>query len=95
MQQLTKEQAVDFYNKGDWKSWTHEEIVKFQLFQEKLCMDFSRFHQAMEAVLGRPVYTHEFAYKERLIQEYFGTKRAPTGKEILDLLGDKVVVTNI
>jgi len=37
-----------------------EEIVKFQLFQDCLAIPFDRFHAAIEKVLKRPVYTHEF-----------------------------------
>ena len=50
MEQLTKEQAIAFAESGEWKSWTDEQIVRFQLFQDKLCMDFGRFHEAMEIV---------------------------------------------
>ena len=46
------------------------EIVKFQLFEPKMCMPFSVFQKAVEDVLGRPVYTHEFADSDKLITEF-------------------------
>ena len=86
MQQLTQEQAIALAQSGEWKDWTDEEIVKFQLFQDRLCMDFSRFHRAVEAVLGRPVYTHEFAFRDRIIDEYQKERSAPTFEEICNLI---------
>ena len=49
---------------------TAEEIVAFQLYEERLCMPFPLFHKAVEEALGRPVYTHEFAGVENLRQEF-------------------------
>ena len=63
-----------------------KDIVMFQLFQNRLCMDFGDFHEAIEKVLGRPVYTHEFAHPENLQQELLGDKPAPTLEEIIDLI---------
>lgn len=86
MKQFTKEEAIEFYNGGEWKSWTHEQIVRMQLFNQFLAVPFGRFHEAIEAVLGRPVYTHEFANQENIIKEYLGAKDAPTLEEIIDLI---------
>ena len=89
MKQLTKEQAVKIAESGEWKDWTSEEVVKFQLYQNRLCMPWEVFHKAMGDVLGRPVYTHEFAGKaghEALIEEYEGKRPAPTLEEILFLI---------
>ena len=78
------------FNSDIWKVWNHEQIVRFQLFQEKLCMDFSRFHEAMEAVLGRPIYTHEFGLNyDGLVEEYLGVKKAPTMDEIINLIPEE------
>lgn len=85
MKQLTKEQAIAIAEGGEWKDWTDEEIVRFQMYQDRLCVDFSRFHQAVEAVLGRPVFTHEFAFP-RLREEYEGRWPAPTFEEIISLI---------
>lgn len=84
--QLTKEQAIAMFNSKIYESWTHEQIVRFQLFQDRLCMPFEKFHEAVESVFGRPVFTHEFANHDNMMQEYLGTKPAPTFQEILDLI---------
>lgn len=93
MQQFTKEQAIAIAESGEWKDWTPEEIVKIQLFQDKLCMPFGVFHAAVESVLGRPVWTHEFANVELLRSEYNKERPAPTFAEIVSLLPqDKVII---
>lgn len=94
--QLTTEQAIELAKSGIWKEWTDEQIVRFQLFQTKLCMDFSRFHEAMGKVLDRPVFTHEFADQESLIKEYLGTKPPPTFEEIIDMIPkDKLIMLKL
>lgn len=77
MKQLTKKQAIAFYDSEKWKDWNSEEIVKFQLFQDRLCVPWSLFHKAMNDVLGRPVYTHEFASSNRknLTKEYYDKQK--------------------
>lgn len=93
MTQLTKEQAIAFGNSGVYKNWTSEQIVRFQLFQDMLCMDFGAFHKAMEDVLGRPVWTHEFGSQGNLMEEYLGCRPAPDFDEIMALIPeDKRVI---
>lgn len=70
MKQITKEEAVAFYQSGKWKKMSNAEIVGFQLFQSKLAVPMDVFHSALEKVLGRPVYTHEIGDRKRLIKEY-------------------------
>jgi len=89
MKQLTKEQAIKMYESGIHNDMTSEEIVKFQLFQDRLCVPFGSFHKAMEDVLERPVWTHEFAWKEELIKEYLGEKPTPTFEEIVNLIPEE------
>jgi len=89
LKQLTEEEAIALAKTEWWKSKTAEEIVKFQLFQKRLCMDFGDFHEAVEKVLGRPVWTHEFAHWNALIKEYLGKKPKPTLQEIMDLIPSK------
>jgi hypothetical protein len=96
MEQLTKEQAIAFAESGDWKDWTAQEIVKFQLFQDKLCMPFDVFHEAVEKVLGRPVWTHEFALVDHLRDEYLTLRPKPTLEEILSLIPEeKLIILNM
>lgn len=96
MTQLTKEQAIAFAESEAYKQMTYEQIVRFQLFQDKLSMPFGVFHEAMENVLGRSVFTHEFANIEDLKKEYLGVKQAPTLDEILNLIpAEKRIVIGI
>lgn len=89
MRQLTEKEAIKFAESKIWESWNDEEIVRFQLFQELLCMDFSRFHEAMEKVLNRPIFTHEFAFEENLMEEYLGIRQKPTFEEIINLIPEE------
>ena len=86
MRQITKGQAVEIYESKEWKNWTDEEIVTFQLFQQYLAIPFTRFHQAMEKILGRPVWTHEFAFIENLRAEYRKERPAPSFADIINLI---------
>jgi hypothetical protein len=84
---MTKEQAIELANTGWWKDKTAYEIVLFQLFEEKLCMDFSAFHEALERVLGRPVYIHELGIAhDDIVKEFLGEKTPPTLDEIVSLI---------
>ena len=86
MRQFTKEQAVKIYKSGIWKDMTFKQLVDLQLFQNLLCIPFDKFHEAMEKVLNRSVWTHEFAFFEDLEKEYLGKKEKPTFEEIINLI---------
>lgn len=91
--QLTEKEAIEIYKSKVWEKWSNDEIVKFQLFQRRLCLPFDRFHEAMEKVFDRPIWTHEFAFVNELIAEYCGKKPKPTMQEIIDLLPkDKTIL---
>jgi len=78
------------------ETWDDEKIVRFQLYEETLCMPFARFHAAVEAVLERPVWTHEFAEPDSLRAEYEGKRDKPTMNEILAMIpADKLLVVPI
>jgi hypothetical protein len=88
---MTKEAAMTLAESRWWDSPNvdNETIVRFQLFEDKLCMDFSQFHRAIESVLGREVFTHEFAFVNEtngLKAEYLGGAEPPTFKEIMNLI---------
>lgn len=85
MKQLTQDEALKIYERGEWRDWTDSEVVKYQLFQDRLFVPFDRFHQATEKVPGRPVFTHEFAFN-CIKEEYLGIREAPTFDEIVGLL---------
>ncbi|MEM1577992.1 MAG: hypothetical protein QXM27_03220 [Candidatus Pacearchaeota archaeon] len=44
-----------------WESTDLATIAYYQLFEDVLLVDFSLFHEGLEKLLGRPVYTHELA----------------------------------
>src|SRR5579859_5066392 len=94
--QLTKEEAINFAKSGIWKKWDDEKIVRFQLFQKKLAMDFSKFQTALSKVLGRDVFTHELANRESIVEEYLGAKNPPTFEEIVNMIPkDKRSILNL
>lgn len=75
MEQLTREQAIAFAENKSYVGMTYRQIAEFQMEQDRLCMPFEVFHKALEQTLGRPVFTHELANRERLRKELFGEKR--------------------
>ena len=83
MKQLSKDEAVDFCGSEFWLTLTDEQIVYFQMEQVLLCVPFSRYHEAMEKCLRRPVWTHEFADSDNLRDELKGKISAPSFEEIL------------
>lgn len=96
MANLTKEQAIALAKTEWWKGLDSRKVVLFQLWTERLCMDFGDFQLAMEKALGRPVWTHEFADAESLKKEFLGEKPAPTMDEILDMIpADKRIILNL
>lgn len=96
MKQLTKEQAIAFAENKLYEGMTSRQIAEFQLNQELLCMPFSVFHKAIEEALGRPVWTHEFAFSENLKQELMGERDAPTFEEIIELIpADKRIIVGL
>lgn len=53
-----------------------ERAAEVQDFVDKklLTVPFEKFHERMEEVVGRPVFTHEFARPENLIAEIRGAE---------------------
>lgn len=71
---MTPEKAIALSATKFWERCSAEKIVKFQLFQKLLCMPFPVFHDALEKVLGRSIWTHEFVNADRLRAEYLQLK---------------------
>ena len=67
---MTEEEAIAKCKSEWWYHCSAAKIVEFQLFEDRLCMDFSAFHGAVESVLGRQVFTHEFRNMDALRAEY-------------------------
>lgn len=84
--QLTQEQAIALAESKEWEYWDAEKKVRTQLFQKRLFLPFDVFHAAINEVLGRPVFTHEFAFRDLLVAEYLGARETPSFQEIIDLI---------
>lgn len=67
---MTKEESLQKVATGWWIGKSAEDIVRFQLYEDRLCMPFGDFHEAVEKVLGRSVFTHAFAMPELLRKEF-------------------------
>jgi hypothetical protein len=94
---MTKDEAVALYESGFWQQMTYEEIAKFQIMEDRLCIPFEVFHEAITKALGRPVFTHEFGLnREGLIKELFHGDPAPTMEEIINLIPeDKRMIISV
>jgi len=68
--QLTQEEAIEFAERKRWEPLSPAERALLQLRQTRLCMPFTLVHEGMEALLGRGVWTHEFADSDSLWEEY-------------------------
>lgn len=95
MFEITREEAIKLAESEFWKDMTPREIAMFQMHNELLCMPFNVIHKAMEDALGRPVFTHEFAFADMLRKELLGEAPAPTLAEIINLIPEekRVIVT--
>lgn len=84
---ITRKQAVQMVASNWWSGMSPRDIAMFQLHEERLCMPLSVFFDALNAALGRGVYTHELALnRDGLKRELLGEDRAPTLDEIIKLI---------
>lgn len=93
-EQITREQAIALCESRVWEQWTPRQRAEFQLRQERLAMPFDVFHAAVEASLGRSVWTHEFGMNwDGLIAELDGLADPPSMAEIIAMIPrEKAVV---
>ena len=90
MKQLAKDQAIRFHDSGIWEDMSLEDVAKFQIQQDCLCVPFGKFHEAVEKTLGRPVYTHEFALNmDGIKAELLDGADPPTLDEILNMIPEE------
>lgn len=75
----TSDEAVFSFEAGEWQGMSERERFERQLHCAFLFMPFHAFHAAAEATLNRPVFTHEFAFADRLRAELNGAKPDPFG----------------
>jgi hypothetical protein len=95
---INREQAIQLSASGFWEPMDYRERAMFQFFEDRLCMPFDVFHEAMCKTLGRPVYTHEFASsnREALQAELLGHRDAPTLTEIIEMIpAHKRIILNL
>lgn len=52
-----------------WESDDPEHVAKYQLFEPILMTSFSLFHEGVEKMLDRPVFTHEFGMNLKELKE--------------------------
>jgi hypothetical protein len=73
MPEETKVIIINTLNKyGENKWWLSKNpkvIGYYQLFEDVLIVDFSKFHEGIEKLLGRSVWTHEFGLNLDKIRE--------------------------
>jgi hypothetical protein len=95
IEQMTKEEAIAFCDSEKWKEMTSEQIVQLQLYQKLLCVPFDVFHGAVEAVLKRPVWTHEFANIKSMQEEFEGKRPKATMDDIMDKIPEHLKVCTV
>lgn len=74
--EMTHDAALAAIASGWWHKCRPEEIVRYQLFQRRLCMDWADFHDAVEEALGRPVHTVEFRSADILRRQFLAAAAA-------------------
>ena len=79
-----------------WESLPARDVALAQLDQDRLCMDFGDFHEAVEKAIGRSVWSHEFVNHEHLAREIDPSRPEPSSprKTLADMMtpGTKAVV---
>lgn len=91
--QFTEEQATAIYESGVWKEWTDEQVVRFQLFQQLMCLPFIHFVKAIERFFNYPVATTAFVFHKGMVIEYMRKTEydePPTFDEIVGYLPEEL-----
>ncbi len=79
-----EETIAKYLNYKWWRSEDSVEIAKYQIFEKILMVKFDIFHEGLEKLLGRPVYTHEFGLN------YDGLKEEATKAIVLMESGESL-----
>jgi len=95
--QFTRAEAIQFGSEERWRQMSDQERAIFQLRQENMCMPFGEFHRCVTDLLGRDVYTHEFARPDLLWDEWLGKIAKPDLEAILAKLpkGTEIIIVNL
>lgn len=87
---MTKAQALALFHSSFWLELSAYDRAKFQLFEDRLCMPFGVFHEALEEALDRPVMTHELGLnRDGLQRELLGIDPMPSMDDIINLIPDE------
>ena len=60
-QSIGKDEAIKLADTNWWRYLSPHQIVKKQVYTAELIMPFDIFQEAVGAVIGYPVSTHQFA----------------------------------
>ena len=89
-ERLTKDQAIAFVHTELWRGMSYRDKAEFQLIEDRLCMPFDVFHEAITKALGQPVFTHEFGLNwEGLKEELFKGAPPPTLSDIVEMIPEE------
>lgn len=83
---IGKDAAIAMVETEWWKGVNARTAFEFQMNTAELAMPFDEFQRVAEEALGRSVWTHEFAFPQRLMDEFNGDKKPATFEEILALI---------
>ena len=83
---LTRKQATALYDSSFWESLACVERARFQLSEERLCMPFDVFVDAVQRSLGRTVTVGEFLNTKALLSEITGEHEPLEIDELLELV---------
>ena len=61
--------AMQKYDEKWWESEDPVQVARYQFFEPVLMSDFSKYHEGLEKLVGRPVWTHEALSKDGLETE--------------------------
>ncbi len=90
MDQLTREQAVEFFDSKAYESMDDRQKAEFQMEQDRLCMPMDVFQLALEKTLDRPVFTHELGMnRSGLKQELFLNAKPPSLEEVMNMIPEE------
>lgn len=57
-----KNAMLPYENNYWWESEDPVQIAMYQIFENILMVDFDKFHEGLEIIVGRPVFTHELGF---------------------------------
>jgi hypothetical protein len=87
--QFTREQAIAMYESGVWKNWTAEQVVRFQMFQERLCMEFSHLIRVCDDYIKTAKLCEEKQHELMILKQDLSETRAGIDRTLTHLKIDK------